>query len=100
MDGMSIEAFPAFARQHWERIRSALEAGTYRPAAVLRAMIPKDTGGERPLGMSMCHAYCISLAKVLGIAVALPTSLNRLYRLTQYSEPGVADQVSSCKNRP
>jgi hypothetical protein len=28
MDGMSIEAFPACARQHWERIRSAREAGT------------------------------------------------------------------------
>jgi hypothetical protein len=28
MDGMTIQAFPEFARQHWERIRSALEAGT------------------------------------------------------------------------
>lgn len=51
VDGMSIEAFPEFARHHWERIRSALEAGTYRPAAVLRVMIPKAPGGERPLGI-------------------------------------------------
>ena len=51
MDGMSIDAFPEFARQHWERIRSALEEGTYRPAAVLRVMIPKATGGQRPLGL-------------------------------------------------
>jgi RNA-directed DNA polymerase len=28
MDGMAIQAFPACARQHWERIRSALAAGT------------------------------------------------------------------------
>ena len=51
MDGMSVDAFAEFARQHWERIRSALERGTYRPAAVLRVMIPKATGGQRPLGI-------------------------------------------------
>jgi len=51
IDGMSIEVFPAFARQHWDRIRSALYAGNYRPAAVRRVMIPKATGGERPLGI-------------------------------------------------
>lgn len=50
-DGMSVEAFPEFARHHWERIRSALERGTYRPAAVLRVMIPKASGGQRPLGI-------------------------------------------------
>ena len=31
-DGMTIAACPAFARQHWERIRSSLMAGTYHPA--------------------------------------------------------------------
>jgi RNA-directed DNA polymerase len=51
MDGMSIDAFPEFVRQHWERIRSALEKGTYRPAAVRRVMIAKATGGQRPLGI-------------------------------------------------
>ena len=51
MDDMSIDAFPEFARHHWERIRSALERGTYRPAAVLRVMIPKASGGKRPLGI-------------------------------------------------
>ena len=39
IDGMSIEVFPAFARQHWDRIRSALYAGSYCPAAVRRVMI-------------------------------------------------------------
>ena len=52
MDGMAIEAAPAFARHHWERIRSALEEGTYRPAAVRRVLIPKATGGSRPLGIA------------------------------------------------
>jgi RNA-directed DNA polymerase len=38
MDGMSSDALPKFARPHWERLRSALEEGTYRPAAVLRVL--------------------------------------------------------------
>jgi len=51
VDGMSIDAMPEFVRQHWKRIRSALLEGTYRPAAVKRVMIPKATGGRRPLGI-------------------------------------------------
>ncbi len=51
IDGMTIAAFPAFARQHWERIRSSLKAGTYHPAAVRRVMIPKPNGDLRPLGI-------------------------------------------------
>jgi RNA-directed DNA polymerase len=68
VDGMSIEAFPEFARHHWERIRSALEQGTYRPAAVLRVMIPKATGGQRPLGIPTVLDRVIqqAIAQVIG----------------------------------
>ena len=68
MDGMSVEQFPEFARQHWERIRSALEQGTYRPAAVLRVMIPKATGGERPLGIPTVLDRVIqqAIAQIIG----------------------------------
>ena len=68
MDGMSIDAFPEFARHHWERIRSALEEGTYRPAAVLRVMIPKATGGQRPLGIPTVLDRVIqqAIAQVIG----------------------------------
>jgi RNA-directed DNA polymerase len=51
IDGMTIAAFPVFARQHWERIRSDLMRGTYHPAAVRRVMIPKPNGDLRPLGI-------------------------------------------------
>jgi Reverse transcriptase (RNA-dependent DNA polymerase) len=51
MDGMTIHEFPAFAREHWERIRSQLKEGTYRPAPVRRVFIPKPDGSQRPLGV-------------------------------------------------
>jgi RNA-directed DNA polymerase len=51
IDGMTVEEFPAFARKHWQRIRSALASGTYRPAPVRRVFIPKPDGSERPLGV-------------------------------------------------
>jgi RNA-directed DNA polymerase len=51
IDGMSVEAFPAFAREHWPRIRAALSKGTYQPAAVRRVWIPKPDGSKRPLGV-------------------------------------------------
>ena len=51
IDGMTVEQFPEFYREHWPRIRSALEKGTYHPAAVRRVYIPKPDGSERPLGV-------------------------------------------------
>jgi len=51
IDGMTVDAFPAFAREHWARIRSTLASGTYRPAAVRRVFIPKPDGTQRPLGV-------------------------------------------------
>ncbi len=51
IDGMNVEAFPAFSRKHWPRIRSALMAGSYRPAPVRRVFIPKPDGSQRPLGV-------------------------------------------------
>ena len=51
MDGMSVKDFPAFAREHWPRIRTALMKGMYRPAPVRRVFISKPDGSQSPLGV-------------------------------------------------
>ena len=52
IDGMTVEQFPDFIRSpQWASVRKALEDGTYKPQPVRRVYIPKDSGGQRPLGI-------------------------------------------------
>jgi RNA-directed DNA polymerase len=51
-DGMTLEDFPAYARDHWPTIRQSLLDGSYQPLPVRRVVIPKPGGrGERLLGV-------------------------------------------------
>ena len=51
-DGMSLEDFPIYAREHWNEIRQSLIDGNYQPRPVRRVVIPKPHGkGERKLGV-------------------------------------------------
>lgn len=70
MDGMTIDEFPAFAHEHWERIRSQLSAGTYHPAPVRRVFIPKPDGSQRPLGV-LTVLDCLKLFKKTSQTVSL-----------------------------
>jgi RNA-directed DNA polymerase len=51
IDGMTVEALPAYLKEHWLAIRAQLLDGTYRPQPVRRVEIPKASGGLRPLGI-------------------------------------------------
>ncbi len=51
IDGMTVEALPAWLQEHWAGVREQLLAGTYRPQPVKRQLIPKAGGGERELGI-------------------------------------------------
>lgn len=69
VDGMTIEDFPAFAREHWASIRQALREETYQPSPVRRTEIPKPQGkGKRLLGIPTVVDRVIqqAIAQVLG----------------------------------
>jgi len=51
IDGLSTEELRPWLHGHWPEVRSALDAGTYRPQPVRRVMIPKPSGGMRKLGV-------------------------------------------------
>ena len=51
IDGVTIEAFPAHARDHWTALREQINQGRYRPQAVRRVEIPGPDGGRRLLGI-------------------------------------------------
>ena len=51
IDGMRTTELEAHLKQHWEKIRAKLLAGTYRPTPVRRVEIPKPNGETRMLGI-------------------------------------------------
>lgn len=51
VDGVTVDAFPAYLRQYWPRVREQLREGTYRPKPVRRVEIPKPEGRKRKLGI-------------------------------------------------
>jgi RNA-directed DNA polymerase len=51
IDGISIEEFPKYARENWDGMKQSLLEGEYQPSPVKRVEIPKDSGGNRPLGI-------------------------------------------------
>jgi RNA-directed DNA polymerase len=51
IDGMRVEELEPYLHEHWQTIREQLLAGSYRPSAVKRQVIPKSGGGTRELGI-------------------------------------------------
>ena len=51
VDGVTVTELQAYLNTHWEAVKAALLAGTYRPSPVRRVEIPKPGGGVRLLGI-------------------------------------------------
>ena len=59
VDGMTIDEFPEYLREHWPTLQAQLLSGTYQPQPVRRVEIPKpDGGGVRKLGIpTVCDRW-------------------------------------------
>jgi len=51
VDGVGVNEFKGYLKQHWPTIKAKLQAGNYIPQAVRRVEIPKPQGGVRMLGI-------------------------------------------------
>ena len=51
IDGVTIEDFREWAKQHWQQCEAELAQGNYRPQPVKRVEIDKPDGGKRKLGI-------------------------------------------------
>lgn len=51
VDGLSVSEFKPWLQAHWPKVKQALLAGEYMPAAVRKVEIPKPQGGVRTLGI-------------------------------------------------
>lgn len=67
IDGITIEAYPQWAKRHWAATRRALDGGYYIPQPVKRVEIPKANGGSRALGIPTVNDRVIqqAIAQVL-----------------------------------
>jgi len=67
VDGVTIEDYPQWAKQHWAATHRALDRGYYIPQPVRRVEIPKPTGGVRLLGVPTVNDRVIqqAIAQVL-----------------------------------
>jgi RNA-directed DNA polymerase len=76
VDGLTVAGLKPWLQAHWAKVRQALLAGEYMPAAVRKVDIPKPQGGVRTLG--------------------IPTGLDRLIQqaLNQVLQPLFAPEFS------
>ena len=66
VDGQSFWGIETLGLEEWlNGIRSDLREKTYQPQAVLRVMIPKHGGGERPLGIPTIRDRVVQTAAKL-----------------------------------
>lgn len=71
VDGQTIESIAAIpqTRNQWlEQVQRELQTRTYRPSPVRRVYIPKDNGGQRPLGIPTVKDRVVQMAALLVLA--------------------------------
>jgi len=97
VDGMTIENYPQWAKQHWAATRRALERGYYIPQPARRIEIPKANGGIRCLGIPTVNDRVIqqAMAQVITPIIDPTFSENSFGFRPKRSAHGAVKQVQS-----
>jgi len=66
----------------------ALRQRGSRPRPRRRGLMPKRNGTQRPRGIPMCPAYCLSLPRRLGMSIARTIAVGWKHQPTQYTGSG------------
>ena len=69
VDHVTAEEYAVNLQANLEALAQRLKTKRYRAKLVRRCYIPKANGQERPLGIPMACAYCISSPKGLGMII-------------------------------
>ena len=86
VDGLTVTEFKPWLQRHWPKIRQALLAGEYIPAAVRKVEIPKPQGGTRTLGIPTVIANCTIGPLTFGMGrdpASFPSALGSALSRTQ-----------------
>lgn len=51
VDGIRVEDMKKYLPKHWNEVKQSILDGSYQPLPVRSVMIPKASGGKRPLGI-------------------------------------------------
>ncbi len=98
VDGVSVSEFEQGLKNNLYRIWNRMSSGSYFPPAVLRVMIPKASGGERPLGIPTVGDRVAQMV----VKGYLEQKVEPLFHPDSYGyRPGKSalDAVGSCRKR-
>src|SRR3974390_3392672 len=96
VDGVTVAELKPWLKAHWAKVRQALLAGEYMPAAVRKVEIPKPQGGVRTLGIPTVLDRLIQQALHQVTATAVRTRVFRV-KLRLSSRPQRAPSGESRK---
>ena len=100
IDGVTVQDWPAPARDHWPALRAQLEGGQYKPQPVRRVEIPKPGGGgKRLLGIPTVSDRVVqqAIAQVL-TPIFDPTFSDSSFGFRPPEFDSLAAEISGCAN--
>ena len=99
IDGMSLEKFEKGRRENLYRLWNRMSSGSYMPLPVKLVEIPKQGGGNRPVGITTVTSRSAQLAKRRRRCITYSNGKSLTLNCTTCTYPGCAGTNTSCPHR-